>query len=47
MKMRSMSNKTYVTDIKIRKHFHTPNIVDLLHTVLEDKKKTQKVNFDH
>ena len=47
VKMRSRSNKTYATDIKIIKHFHTPNIVDLLHIVLEKKTKTQKVNVDH
>ena len=32
----------------IIKYFHTPNIVDLLHIVLEKKdQKLKKLNFDH
>ena len=46
-----MLNKTYGygtdCDMYIIKYFHTPNIVELLHIVLENKTKTQKLNFDH
>ena len=44
-KLRSRSNKTWETDMYSIKCFHTPNIVDLLHTVIEKQTKTQKLNY--
>ena len=35
------------TGMHIIKYFYTPNIVDLLHIVLEKQAITQKLHFDH